>query len=167
MRLEARKGKKGKEAWFEKRLEDSSEFLYEQSSLFSFQYDKVYLLSFEVIEFETWVECNWLIWPIMIDFYFISNIHCLTSFYTIISPFLYPKSCSLCRRLNCNYFVLHFTCCFKSKCAKLRAISCMNLIYLSTTWQLGESWTFKSWSVKTYVFESWTFNSLYLFKYGI
>jgi hypothetical protein len=39
--------------------------------------------------------------------------------------------------------------------------------YISTSRQLGESWTFKSWGVKTYVFESWTFNSPNLLKYGI
>jgi hypothetical protein len=39
--------------------------------------------------------------------------------------------------------------------------------YLSTYKQLGESWTFKSWGMKTCVFESWTFNSLDLFKYSI
>jgi hypothetical protein len=39
--------------------------------------------------------------------------------------------------------------------------------YLSTLGQLEESWTFKSWGVKTYVFESWTFDSPDLLKYGI
>jgi hypothetical protein len=39
--------------------------------------------------------------------------------------------------------------------------------YLSTSGQLGESWTFKSWGLKTYVFESWTFNSVDLLKYGM
>jgi hypothetical protein len=34
-------------------------------------------------------------------------------------------------------------------------------------WTIGESWTFKSWGVKTYVLESWTFNSPDLLKYGI
>jgi hypothetical protein len=32
---------------------------------------------------------------------------------------------------------------------------------------LEESWTFILWGLKTYVFESWTFNSLDLLKYGI
>jgi hypothetical protein len=36
--------------------------------------------------------------------------------------------------------------------------------YLSTSGQLEESWTFKSWGVKTYVFESWTFNCSDLLK---
>jgi hypothetical protein len=39
--------------------------------------------------------------------------------------------------------------------------------YLSKHGQFGESWTFKSWDVKTYVFELWTFNSPNLLKYGI
>ena len=39
--------------------------------------------------------------------------------------------------------------------------------YLSTSRQLEESWTCRLWDVKTYVFESWTFNSLDLLKYGI
>jgi hypothetical protein len=39
--------------------------------------------------------------------------------------------------------------------------------YLSTSRQLGESWTFKSWGVKTYVFESWTFNSPNFLNYDI
>jgi hypothetical protein len=44
---------------------------------------------------------------------------------------------------------------------------CLDLKGLSTFGQLGESWTFKSWGVKTYIFESWTFNSPELLKYGI
>jgi hypothetical protein len=39
--------------------------------------------------------------------------------------------------------------------------------YLSTFGQLGEYWIFKSWGMKTCLFESWTFNSLDLLKYGI
>jgi hypothetical protein len=39
--------------------------------------------------------------------------------------------------------------------------------YLSTSGQLGESWTFQSWDVKTYVFEPWIFNSPDLLKYGM
>jgi hypothetical protein len=43
----------------------------------------------------------------------------------------------------------------------------LRMPYLSTSGQLGESWTFKSWGLKTYVFESWTFNSVDLLKYGM
>jgi hypothetical protein len=39
--------------------------------------------------------------------------------------------------------------------------------YLSTSGKLGESLTSKSWNIKTYVFDSWTFNSPDLLKYGI
>jgi hypothetical protein len=43
----------------------------------------------------------------------------------------------------------------------------INILYLSTFGQLGESWTCKSWGMKTCVFESKTFNSPDLLKYGI
>ena len=34
-------------------------------------------------------------------------------------------------------------------------------------WTIEGIWTFKWWGLKTYVFESWTFNSPGLLKYGI